>query len=578
MTLSGTSTVYVSDKEFGEGGSAVAPTVYAYGAPVPAAAKIVSESSANVTGDSANIQAQIDPEFADTTYHFEYGTTSSYGVSVPLVEKDIGSTGGPLGVQSVSPVHLVGLQLDTTYHYRVIAENETGTTDGADATFTTQAVGGGLVLQDGRAWEMVSPLEKNNSLITGIDGFNRGGLPQAAEDGDSMVYASNGAFAHPTGAPVEAQYLAKRSTNGWSTVNITQPVVSDSYGVEGQGGPYKAFSADLSSGLLLNGGVFGGGAVRNPPLTKDAPEGYQNFYVQDLDTGGFQAVLTSTPSESSETFELELQGASPDLRHMVFSTEAALTPNAVDNGHSNLYEWSEGQLQLVNVLPGPGAVLGEEQAGRSGGLHAISNNGSVVFFTDQGNLYARVDGTSTIQIDAVSSGGTESGGGRFQIASGDGLRVFFTDNRRLTGDSTAKPGDVSDLYEYDLENGQLSDLTVQDPHGADVQRVLGASEDGSYVYFVANGVLAPGASLGHSCAVYISGGGARTCNLYVWHRTATDTRLSSPPSPRTKHGHPPSNQTIPGRLLEATIGAAMTRQSYGEGFCGWGGCGVHVRW
>ncbi len=60
-------------------------------------------------------------------------------------------------------------------------------------------------------------------------------------------------------------------------------------------------------------------------------------------------------------------------------------------------------------------------------------------------------------------------------------------------------------------------LTVEDPAGADVQRVVGASEDGSYVYFVANGVLAPGASAG-DCAPSIVEGGPQTCNLYVWHR------------------------------------------------------------
>jgi Tol biopolymer transport system component len=59
----------------------------------------------------------------------------------------------------------------------------------------------------------------------------------------------------------------------------------------------------------------------------------------------------------------------------------------------------------------------------------------------------------------------------------------------------------------------LSDLTVDhnDPGGAQFQGVLGASSDGSYVYFVADGVLAAGASPG-TCAT-----GAGECNLYVSH-------------------------------------------------------------
>ncbi len=384
------------------------------------------------------------------------------------------------------------------------------------ASFTAQTGGGPLVLPDGRAWEMVSPPEKGNSLITGIDGFpgsTNGGLLQAAASGEAIVYASNGGFADSAGLPLEAQYLATRGVSGWSTVSITPRISSESYSPVGQGGPYKAFSSNLSSGLLLNGDLR---PVRNPPLG-GAPEGYQDLYVQDIGTGDFHAVLTSAnpPSEPPEAFGLEFVGATPDLSHIVFSTAAALTPNAIDSGSSNLYEWSNGQLQLVNVLPG--AVLGENLANSPGGLHPISNDGSVVFFSYEGDLYAHENGKSGIQVDA-SSEGPESGGGQFQTASGDGSRVFFTDRSRLTGNSTANRGEgFSDLYELDLGSGQLSDLTVGDPAGADVQRVLGASEDGSYVYFVANGVLAQGASRGH-CRVNIQGGGLETCSLYVWHR------------------------------------------------------------
>jgi hypothetical protein len=510
-------TVYASDQ-----GAGPVPTVEVFGAAKPAVAAIVDESVANVTADSADLQAQVNPDFADSTCHFEYGATTSYGGEAPVPGVDAGSAGGLAGPRSVS-VHIRGLQPNTTYHYRVLAKNSLGTTEGSDATFTTQPAGGAPALPDGRAWEMVSPPEKNNSLITGIDGApgpTGGGLPQAAAEGESVVYASNGAFAEPVGAPLAAQYLAKRSASGWSTVNITPPIISESYGVNGAGGPYKAFSANLSSGLLLNGTLK---PIENPPLAMDAPEGYQNLYLQGLGTGNFQAVLTSTPSESPSVFGLELQSVTPDLNHIVFSTEAALTSNAVDNGDHNLYEWSDGRLQLVNILPGavrgtPGAILGENRNGNPGGLRPLSDDGSVVFFTDENSLYARVNGTGTVQVDA-SREGLESGEGLFQTASSNGSRVFFTDHNRLTNDSTAAPEGLRDLYEYDLASGQLRDLTIKDQRGADVQRVLGASEDGSYVYFAANGVLAPGASRGH-CALSIRGGGPQTCNLYVWHRGA----------------------------------------------------------
>ena len=60
----------------------------------------------------------------------------------------------------------------------------------------------------------------------------------------------------------------------------------------------------------------------------------------------------------------------------------------------------------------------------------------------------------------------------------------------------------ADLYACELPDEAtkctLKDLTVgRFGESADVLGVLGASEDGSYVYFVANGVLAAGASPRH---------------------------------------------------------------------------------
>ncbi len=390
-----------------------------------------------------------------------------------------------------------------------------------------------LVLPDGRAWEMVSPPEKNNSLITGIDGVpgpTLGGVVQVAEDGDSIVYASNGAFEHPAGAPLSAQYRATRDAGDWSTVNITPPISAEAYNIVGAGGPYRAFSSDLSSGLWLNGGIPT--PVESPlpsPLLDEAPEGYQNLFVHDLEpgAGGFRAVLTTPPSESAEEFHLEFQGATPDLSHIIFATEAVLAPGATHGGGgNNLYEWSAGEgIRLISIAPD--AILGENHNGEPGGLDPISDDGSVVSFTEGVNLYARADDGPAIEVDA-SSGGPESGEGLFQTASSDGSRVFFTDARRLTSDSTAAlvPKNLYDLYEYDLKSGQLSDLTTEDPNGAGVRGVLGASEDGSYVYFVAEGILAEGAT-------------RRCCNLYVWHRGTsgeTTTKFIAALSPNDERG------------------------------------------
>ena len=119
----------------------------------------------------------------------------------------------------------------------------------------------------------------------------------------------------------------------------------------------------------------------------------------------------------------------------------------------------------------------------------------------------------------------------FQAATSNGERVFFTDTWPLTSESTLEPvgegplvegqhtGHPADLYEYDTETGQLTDLTPDQQVGesADVLgAIAGISENGQYVYFVANGVLAPGAEPGDCPRIKpLAPKPEAQCNLYV---------------------------------------------------------------
>jgi len=87
--------------------------------------------ASSVKGQSAVFGASIDPEVQSTTYQFEYGTTTSYGSVTSL--KSAGS--GATAVAESEPVS--GLAPNTTYHYRVTANNASGRTYGEDQEFTT---------------------------------------------------------------------------------------------------------------------------------------------------------------------------------------------------------------------------------------------------------------------------------------------------------------------------------------------------------------------------------------------------------------------------------------------------------
>ena len=111
-------------------------------------------------------------------------------------------------------------------------------------------------------------------------------------------------------------------------------------------------------------------------------------------------------------------------------------------------------------------------------------------------VYVREDNTSTteISLSQKTSGTPTLGtpaptGARFQWASADGSKVLFSSTSQLTDNATAKGG----LYEYDFKSHTLSFLSPDstDAGGAGVppDAVIAASDNGSRIYFVAQGKL-----------------------------------------------------------------------------------------
>jgi hypothetical protein len=95
--------------------------------------RIASEPTSGITQTEATINAKVNPDQLPTTYHFEYGQSTAYGSEVPLGGEAIGEGSTPVAVSAT----LSGLQVGVTYHYRVVAGNEAGTSTGPDQTFTT---------------------------------------------------------------------------------------------------------------------------------------------------------------------------------------------------------------------------------------------------------------------------------------------------------------------------------------------------------------------------------------------------------------------------------------------------------
>ena len=107
------------------------------GVAVAAAPTATTGAATAITDTTATLEGTVSPNQEDTTYYFEYGTTTRYGTKTP--------TQGPVAGNADRSVSadVTGLEASTTYHYRLVATNPSGTAMGADVTFTTAAPGTG---------------------------------------------------------------------------------------------------------------------------------------------------------------------------------------------------------------------------------------------------------------------------------------------------------------------------------------------------------------------------------------------------------------------------------------------------
>jgi hypothetical protein len=484
---------------------------------------VEEESFSDVGSGSAQLNAEVNAENVVSEYSFEYATgaeyaaSSKYGFVTPVTS--FGAGHETVGARA----QLTGLTPSTEYDFRAVVRNASGEVSrGQNVKFSTLPLGV-LNLPDGRVFERVSPADDGQSEVYTPEVFGleiprsegifaeRHGNETANEfavslDGDAIVYPG----APTTGGEGESNdYRATRSAEGgWQQTDI-EPA-----GRFGAG--YLAFSSDLSIGILRSTSERSEVEDGLPPLSPEAPGGgYKIFYEHALEGENYEPFITKadplhrTP-EGSSRLNIVFEGSSTDFSQVFFGANDALTGNAIEVEHDqyarynaeNLYDMERGQLSLVNVLPDgssePNAVFGapcisldngpfciqgiqgrgnQEHEGEAADLsRAISADGSRAFWTDldTGNLYVREDAASsdakTAQVNAAIGGPA-----RFWTASVNGSKVFFTKGLR-----TYVGEEDGELYEYELETGRTIDLTP----GVEVAGVIGASEDGEYLYYV----------------------------------------------------------------------------------------------
>lgn len=200
---------------------------------------------------------------------------------------------------------------------------------------------------------------------------------------------------------------------------------------------------------------------------------------------------------------------------------------------------SRSTLAGGSVIPGLVTVTG------TSGPYGLTTQGSFVYWTNPAaNSIGRVKVDGTELAQSLIAGASNPQGisaddnaifwsnagsdaiGRADLDGSDAEQSFVSDIGGIRGVATdgshllwsSNEGDRgNDLYRYETSSGKLTDLSVDsdDPNGAEVKGVLGTSADGTFVYFVAAGQLAPGAPPSTCTGDGESINGL--CNLYLWH-------------------------------------------------------------
>ncbi len=371
-----------------------------------------------------------------------------------------------------------------------------------NAAFRT---GPSAALPDCRAYEMVSPPYKGSGPAETVGPF-------ISESGSEMHMNDIGGFGDPgdDAGFWGSEYLTARTGSGWASTPIDPPLSQ----FDLPQGEERDISQDFRRTLFFAA-----------PIALRPGRHGERAYIREPN-GSFVEVGPLLPPSalSSQAYVARYyEGASADLSHIVFILEGGnseiLWPGDETTAYApSLYEYV-GTGNAVPALVGVnnsgeqisrcGTTLGANETEASLGAHAnakfnaISRSGGSVFFSVDpceggppvGEVYARIGESRTVAISepsvedcsACDTTLVDRSGALFQGASEDGSKVFFlTSQPLLGGDSTVN------LYEYDFDapaGQRVVRVSAGNPAGANVQGVVRISEDGSRVYFVAQGVL-----------------------------------------------------------------------------------------
>jgi hypothetical protein len=305
---------------------------------------VVTEPASGVASKAATLNATVNPEGSQVTAcTFEYGTTTSYEATAPCASLP-GSGTSPVAVSAA----ISGLKASTTYHFRIVATNEGGTSKGTDQSFATAPPQEELP-EFGRCLKLKTPTGKyqNAGCTTKSAGENTGSYEWAFEPGSARAFTfKNGSATLETvsGAVITCQentYSGKYTGSKTVTVHLKlagcEPTNRFGIKCESQGaglGKVNFNALEGNLGYIANGVEPTVGLVLTPTA---ADGGYlAQFHCGEVPvsiTGGVIAayapvdkMVTTFTVSLKQTKGLQtpeaLEGGTPELLSMIIGASA----------------------------------------------------------------------------------------------------------------------------------------------------------------------------------------------------------------------------------------------------------------
>ena len=449
----------------------------------PTAPTVGNELTAEVSTSEAKLGALIDPGGINTTYSFEYGTTEAYGHTTPFPDGNVGE-----GVASRTVwASANGLAQGTTYHYRVVANNELGTSYGQDETFTTGTSeaascpneqlrsGFSARLPDCRAYELVTPPNKVSAQPDETSYLGAGGKYGNLAAGEGNRFAFVSIEAQPGSDSGGYEYLSTRGTSGWLSEAVLPRQSYTDDRCTSADTQVDAYSTDLKQAVLYDGGnekagevtkLQGGCGAEPVEVVSGEPMGYENLLLRNNEDGTYQLINLTPPDAVPASAHFD--GATSDLSHICFSEHSQLTPGA-PAGVENEYEWTAGVLRLITASEPQTCNTSQEPEASgyipneaSGYKYFVSqtvltggqeNEYGEVAQNGQWNVYLEHSGETTFIATGGESDSCLGQGTACSRVSPNGRFFAFTSSKNLTG---YENNGVLEIYLYTASTNQLA--------------------------------------------------------------------------------------------------------------------------